>query len=359
MDYYPRINAHGHLLPYPEQIPAFLKDNGIFWIDDEKEFMFRTNWKRPVTDPSFFLNEKIEWMAKNNIQHEVILNLTQLYGIGLEKGMARDVLRFQNDFNASIQSDHPSKFTSGFALPLIDMEMALREMERCVEFLNLKLLCLPTHFLDEQEQWVSVADERLFPLFQLADDYGLSVQIHPPDDQRIMPFNDRFWRYHLVWMCALTADTYHLFTLLGLNEKFPNIRTCFAHGNQFSQMNIGRRIQGFSGRPDLFTGAKHPQSAENAKNIFFDSLLHDVHSLALLIKRHGTSQLVVGIDDPYPLGEMETVPGCYPGKLIDDALVEGVLTHMEQKEIWFSNSLNWLGEVRKSELINILLHTDV
>ena len=31
-----RINGHSHLLPYPEDIPQFMKDKGIFWVDKQK-----------------------------------------------------------------------------------------------------------------------------------------------------------------------------------------------------------------------------------------------------------------------------------------------------------------------------------
>ena len=50
-----RINGHSHLLPYPEQIPLFMKEKEIFWVDDERKHMLQKGWKRPVTDSSFFL----------------------------------------------------------------------------------------------------------------------------------------------------------------------------------------------------------------------------------------------------------------------------------------------------------------
>ena len=53
-----RINGHGHILPEPSQIPKFLKDKKLFWIDDNKKFMRQGDWSRPISDPSFFLNEK-------------------------------------------------------------------------------------------------------------------------------------------------------------------------------------------------------------------------------------------------------------------------------------------------------------
>ena len=111
-----RINGHSHLLPYPEEIPQFMKDNGIFWVDKDRNFMLQKNLKRPVTDSSFFLNEKLDWMEKYQIDHAVVLNLSQLYGNGLRLEEMKQALRFQNDFNAKIQQDHSSKFTCGFVV---------------------------------------------------------------------------------------------------------------------------------------------------------------------------------------------------------------------------------------------------
>jgi len=34
-----RINAHGHLLPYPAEIPAFMKEKKIFWVTEDKSCM--------------------------------------------------------------------------------------------------------------------------------------------------------------------------------------------------------------------------------------------------------------------------------------------------------------------------------
>ena len=95
-----RINGHSHLLPYPEEIPQFMKDKEIFWVDEERKFMLQKGWKRPVTDSSFFLREKLEWMERNKIDHAVVLNLSQLYGNGLRLEEMKQALRFQNDFNA-------------------------------------------------------------------------------------------------------------------------------------------------------------------------------------------------------------------------------------------------------------------
>lgn len=337
-----KIDGHGHLLPYPQQIPAFMREQRLFWVDDDRQFMRQGDWKRPITDASFFLNEKLEWMAKHGMDHEVILNLSQLYCNGMPRRQANDVIRFQNDFNAGVQRDYPSKFTCGFVVQAAWVDDALREIERCVHELGLQLLCLPTHFLTPAGQWKTIADQSVEPIFELADKLNLALEIHPYDGEKMIALEDRWWRFHLIWMCAQTADTYHFYTLFDYPEKYPNLRVCFAHGNQFGQVNVGRRVQGFEARPDLFEGAMHPLKSQGTKNLFYDTIVHDLVSLELLIKRQGVSQIVAGIDDPYPLGEMETVPGSYPGKVIDIAAKEGLITLEEREAIWSTNVVRWL-----------------
>jgi aminocarboxymuconate-semialdehyde decarboxylase len=338
-----RINGHSHLLPYPEEIPNFMKEKGIFWVDEERKFMLQKNWKRPVTDSSFFLDEKLEWMDRYDIDHAVVLNLSQLYGNGLRVEEMKKALRFQNDFNAKVQHDNPKKFTCGFVVHPGFVRSALWEIERCVEELDMRLLCLPTHYMDSIGTWRCVFDEENEPIFELADKYNLAVEIHPYDGEKFIKLENTSWRFHLIWMLAQCADAYHFLTLNGYPDKYPNMRVCFAHGGQLAQINLGRRIQGFDGRPDLFEGKVHPRKSVGHKNIFFDTLVHDTKSFQLLLENQKSKQIIAGLDDPYPLGEMESLPqSSYPGKLLDLAVKENIITHSEKDKIWNENVVTWL-----------------
>jgi aminocarboxymuconate-semialdehyde decarboxylase len=347
-----RINAHGHLLPNPEEIPLFMKEKEFFWVEDDRSCMCQGKWRRPVTDKSFFLEQKLEWMDRNHIDKEVILNLSQLYCNGYKRQDACDVIRFQNDYNAYIQNSYPDKFISGFVIQPLYRDDALAEIRRCVEVHHMPLMCLPSHFLNENGHWTAVADEWTRPIFELADHYSLAVEIHPYNAEEMIALEDKFWRFHLIWMCAQTADAWHFFHLLNFHEMYPHVRTCFAHGNQFGHMGLGRRIQGFKGRPDLFRGATSPESGMRFDNVFFDTLVHDVLSFELMVKRSGVNSIVAGLDDPYPLGEMESVRESYPGKVIDEAVESGIITIQDRDKIWYDNVLNWLyGEHWKSKIM--------
>ena len=338
-----RINGHSHLLPYPEQIPDFMREREIFWVDQERRYMLQKGWRRPVTDSSFFLHEKLAWMDRHRIDHAVILNLSQLYGNGLRLEEMKRVLRFQNDFNAGVQRDYPTRFTCGFVVHPAYVRGAVWEIERCVEELGLSVLCLPTHYMDTVGEWQCVFEEGIEPVLEVADHYGLAVEVHPYDGEKFIKLKNTHWRFHLVWMLAQCADAYHFYTLEGYADRYPNLRVCFAHGGQLAQINLGRRIQGFDGRRDLFEGKKHPRRSVGHPNIFFDTLVHDTGSLKLVVDQQGTQQIVLGLDDPYPLGEMESEPqSSYPGKILDLARERSILTQPDVDAIWDDNVVRWL-----------------
>ncbi len=338
------------MLPYPEQIPSFMREKEVFWIDEDRGRMRQKNWSRPITDDSFFKEEKLVWMEKHGIDHAVILTLSQLYCNGLNADLCADVQRFQNDFNASLQEEYPNNFTAGFVVQAAHIDNALKEIERCVEQLGLSVLCLPTHFSDDSDKWRSISDPLAEPIFALANKYGLAIEIHPYDAPKMINLRDNFWRFHLVWMCAQTADAYHMWSLRDFPHKYPNIRTAFAHGNQFGQVNLGRRSQGYVGRPDLFKDAVEPEKSLAAKNVFFDSIVHDVYSFRMLVDRQGSSQVIAGLDDPYPLGEIEVEGKSYPGKVIDEAVDSGYIFKSDRRKIWSDNVLNWIGGKRADEI---------
>ena len=73
-------------------------------------------------------------------------------------------------------------------------------------------------------------------------------------------------------------------------------------------------------------------------------MVHDSYTLQLLKHRVGVDQIVAGLDDPYPLGEMEGVGTSYPGRVIDFAIEVDIITQKESDNIWNSNVLRWLGQ---------------
>ena len=71
--------------------------------------------------------------------------------------------------------------------------------------------------------------------------------------------------------------------------------------------------------------------------------MHDTNSLKMIIENQGAEQVVMGLDDPYPLGEMESDnQSSYPGKILDLALDRKIVTSTEYDAIWDENVVRWL-----------------
>ena len=67
----------------------------------------------------------------------------------------------------------------------------------------------------------------------------------------------------------------------------------------------------------------------------------------------------MGLDDPYPLGEMESeIQSSYPGKILDLAQDQKILTSEECDAIWDDNVLQLLfgdDKKKKQDLINKII----
>jgi aminocarboxymuconate-semialdehyde decarboxylase len=78
-----------------------------------------------------------------------------------------------------------------------------------------------------------------------------------------------------------------------------------------------------------------------------------------MIDRQGSNQVLMGLDDPYPLGEMESdEQSSYPGKILDLATERNIINQVQYEQIWEDNTLQWLfgnDEKAKQELIDKIL----
>jgi aminocarboxymuconate-semialdehyde decarboxylase len=70
-----------------------------------------------------------------------------------------------------------------------------------------------------------------------------------------------------------------------------------------------------------------------------------------MIDKQGSDQVLMGLDDPYPLGEMESdEQSSYPGKILDLAKDRNIISETQYNQIWKDNTLQWLfGDDKKAK----------
>ncbi len=86
----------------------------------------------------------------------------------------------------------------------------------------------------------------------------------------------------------------------GLPVRYPDIQWCLSHGGGSAAFLVGRWQRGYeTKRPGIDTALPSPM--ETFGVLWFDSVVHDDRSLALLMDR-APGRVVFGTDYPFPMG---------------------------------------------------------
>jgi aminocarboxymuconate-semialdehyde decarboxylase len=85
-------------------------------------------------------------------------------------------------------------------------------------------------------------------------------------------------------------------------DRFPNIKVVAAHGGGFLPSYVSRSDHGYEVRAEC-RRIKHAPSWYLRNRLWFDNLMHRPESLAHLLREVGASQVVLGTDYPYDMGQ--------------------------------------------------------
>ncbi len=139
------------------------------------------------------------------------------------------------------------------------------------------------------------------------------------------------------WLAGMPAETHlSIISLIlgGVFDKVPDsLRICFAHGGGSFAFWLGRFENAWHTRNDVIGASQLPPSAY-LERFSVDSVVFESTALRTLVDTLGASQVIVGSDYPYPLGERPA------GKVVHQAVF---LTDMQREQILSENALRFLG----------------
>jgi len=320
-----KIDLHTHILPreWPD-LDAKYGYSGFVRLDHYKpccaRMMIGDHVFREITDNVWDPKRRIEEMQRSGVSTQVLSTVPVMFSYWAKPADTLDLSRLLNDHIAEVVREYPTQFAGLGTIPLQDVDLAARELERCVGELGLRGVEIGTH-VDANEychgpDCRNLDHRSLDIVWKTAEQLDAAIFVHPWD----MIGRDRMPKYWLPWLVGMPAETSLAICSMifgGVFERFPKLRVAFAHGGGAFPSTIGRIEHAFRVRPDLVAtdNKTNPRSylahSETSARFYVDSLTHDPDSLRLLLKLFGAQRIAFGSDYPFPLGE------AHPGQLID------------------------------------------
>ncbi|MHC4081398.1 MAG: amidohydrolase family protein [Planctomycetota bacterium] len=305
-----KIDLHTHILPreWPDLRERY---GGDGWVRLEHTgpgcacMMIGNRCFREVQDSAWDPARRIADCDEHGVHVQVLSTVPVMFSYWAKPAEALDLSRILNDHIADVCRKHPDRFAGLGTIPMQDAQLAVRELERCVNELGLAGVQIGSHV-----QGRNLDEPEVFGVFEAAAAIGAAVFVHPWE----MLGRDRMSRYWLPWLVGMPAETALAICSLifgGVLDRLPDLRIAFAHGGGAFAFTLGRIEHGFTMRPDLVNtnDVDHPRAYLD--RLYFDSVVHDSGALRFLIDTVGAERVALGSDYPFPLGEQR------PGALIE------------------------------------------
>lgn len=295
------IDIHCHIVP--ERFPAYAGvGTNILWPSMapahacHAHVMIEGKVYRTVHQSCWLLQDRIDHMDKGGIGVQCLSPMPELLSYWLPAADAQRLIRFLNDEIANMVARFPKRFMGLGGVPLQDMDLALRELEYVVNELKFPGVEIASHV-----NGVSIGDARFEPFFAAVEKMGAAVFVHalrPAGQDRIVGgvAEQVICFPGDIGLAAASMVTG------GIAEQHPRLRIAFSHGGGVFSFLVPRMTHAWEVMPRLKETIPQPPGVY-AKRFYYDTIVFDPAALRHIIASFGASQIVIGSDFPFNMGD--------------------------------------------------------
>ena len=217
-----------------------------------------------------------------------------------------------NDAFAAVMREEQGRFTALATLPLNDPAASVKEFERAFTQLGLRGAMLFSNV-----NGVAIADQRYWPLYELANSVGAVLHIHPTNPAGVEAMTD-YWLMPLVGFLFDTTLAAAKLVFAGIPERFPRIRWVLSHLGGAIPYLAERFDRGFHAFRECRANITRPPS-EYLKQFHYDTVNFDHNALELAVAFAGVDHILAGSDYPHQIGSIPAMLESIRGLGISDA----------------------------------------
>jgi aminocarboxymuconate-semialdehyde decarboxylase len=311
------IDVHTHVVP--ENFPPYA-GNGrdIPWPSMaqahacHRHVMISGKVYRTVSDGCWSVPRRIEDMNEMRVARQALSPMPELLSYWLPLEDARVLIRYLNDQIAAMVERAPQRLVGLGAVPLQDVDAAVDELNYVQKQLRFSGVEIASHV-----NGTSIGDPRFEPFFAAAAEMGAAIFVHalrPAGQDRIVgPFSEQAVCFpgDIALACASMITG-------GIAARHPGLRIAFSHGGGAMAMLLPRLVHAWQMTPKAREALKE-SPAITARRFYYDHLVFDAAAARLLIERFGLSQIMLGSDYPFVMGDPDPVGALERLELDQDA----------------------------------------
>ena len=221
-----------------------------------------------------------------------------------------------DEFKAAMERPD-GKFTALATLPLNDPTASAKELERAMRQLGMRGAMLFSNV-----NGVALSDRRYWPLYEIANDLGAVLYIHPEHPINVEMMNE-YWLMPLVGFLYDTTLAAASLVFAGVPERFPKIRWALCHLGGTIPYLAERLDRGFHAFRDCRANIQREPSSY-LKQFYYDTVNFNQGALKLAIDFAGADHILAGSDYPHQIGSIPSMLDAIAKLPVSDADRQGI-----------------------------------